>query len=219
MLPADFIPLAEQTDQIARIGTWVLDTACAAAAGWPQPWRVSLNVSPKQFRQPGFAAGVAAVLGRHGLPPGRLVLEIAESVFIHDPAMAVEVLTALRTLGVRLALDDFGTGYSSLSDLQRFRFDTIKVDRSFVRRLGQHADALTIVRAITHLGHNLGLKVTVDGVETQAQLAVLRELGCDQMQGDLFARPAPMTNLSETGPSDRRRLRALFSDEAARACA
>ena len=219
VLPADFIPLAEQTDQIARIGTWVLDTACAAAAGWPQPWRVSLNVSPKQFRQPGFAAGVAAVLGRHGLPPGRLVLEITESVFIHDPAMAVEVLTALRTLGVRLALDDFGTGYSSLSYLQRFQFDKIKVDRSFVRGLGQHADALTIVRAITHLGHNLGLKVTVDGVETQEQLAVLRELGCDQMQGDLFARPAPMTNLSETGPSERARLRVLFSDEAARACA
>ena len=219
--PAEFIPLAEQTDQIGRIGAWVLDTACATAAAWPQPWRVSVNVSPMQFRQPGFAAGVAAVLGRHGLPPGRLVLEITEGVFIQDAAMAVEVLTALRTLGVRLALDDFGTGYSSLSYLQRFKFDKIKVDQSFVRRLGQHADTLTIVRAITHLGHNLGLQVTVEGVETQEQLAMLRELGCDQMQGYLFARPAPMTELSQTGSSDRERarLRALFGETSARACA
>ena len=217
--PADFIPLAEQTDQIGRIGAWVLDTACAAAAAWPHPWRVSVNVSPKQFRQPGFAAGVAAVLGRHGLPPGRLVLEITEGVFIQDATMAVEVLTALRTLGVRLALDDFGTGYSSLSYLQRFKFDKIKVDQSFVRRLGRHADTLTIVRAITHLGHNLGLQVTVEGVETQEQLAMLRELGCDQMQGYLFARPAPMTELSQAGPADRERLRALFGETSARACA
>ncbi|MBB2961988.1 EAL domain-containing protein [Methylobacterium sp. R2-1] len=217
VLPAEFIPLAEQTDQIGRIGAWVLDAACAAAAAWPHPWRVSVNVSPKQFRQPGFAAGVAAVLGRHGLPPGRLVLEITEGVFIQDAAMAVEVLTALRTLGVRLALDDFGTGYSSLSYLQRFKFDKIKVDQSFVRRLGQHADSLTIVRAITHLGHNLGLQVTVEGVETQEQLAVLRELGCDQMQGYLFARPTPMTGpmiTPMTGSSDleRARLRALFAE-------
>ncbi|QDI82652.1 EAL domain-containing protein [Methylorubrum populi] len=219
--PADFIPLAEQTDQIGRIGAWVLDTACAAAAAWPHPWRVSVNVSPKQFRQPGFAAGVAAVLGRHGLPPGRLVLEITEGVFIQDATMAVEVLTALRTLGVRLALDDFGTGYSSLSYLQRFKFDKIKVDQSFVRRLGRHADTLTIVRAITHLGHNLGLQVTVEGVETQEQLAMLRELGCDQMQGYLFARPAPMTELSQAGSADRERarLRALFGETSARACA
>ena len=222
--PVEFIPLAEQTDQIGRIGAWVLDTACATAVAWAHPWRVSVNVSPKQFRQPGFAAGVAAVLGRHGLPPGRLVLEITEGVFIQDAAMAVEVLTALRTLGVRLALDDFGTGYSSLSYLQRFKFDKIKVDQSFVRRLGQHADSLTIVRAITHLGHNLGLQVTVEGVETQEQLAVLRELGCDQMQGYLFARPTPMTGPMTTpiaGSPDleRARLRSLFDGPQAKAYA
>ncbi|GJE64744.1 putative signaling protein [Methylorubrum aminovorans] len=227
--PVEFIPLAEQTDQIGRIGAWVLDTACATAVAWAHPWRVSVNVSPKQFRQPGFAAGVAAVLGRHGLPPGRLVLEITEGVFIQDAAMAVEVLTALRTLGVRLALDDFGTGYSSLSYLQRFKFDKIKVDQSFVRRLGQHADSLTIVRAITHLGHNLGLQVTVEGVETQEQLAVLRELGCDQMQGYLFARPMPMTApmtapIAGAPDLERARLRSLFAEPAfteppAKACA
>ncbi|MFF8801153.1 MULTISPECIES: EAL domain-containing protein [unclassified Methylobacterium] len=215
--PAEFIPLAEQTDQIGRIGAWVLDTACAAAAGWSRPLRVSVNVSPKQFRQPGFAAGVAATLARHGLEPERLVLEITESVFIQDAALAVEVLTALRILGVRLALDDFGTGYASLSYLQQFKFDKLKVDQSFVRRLGQHADSLTIVRAIATLGHNLGLQVTVEGVETPEQLAVLRELGCDQMQGYLFARPAPVTGTSDR---ERARLRALFHDEPpARACA
>ncbi|PXW63014.1 EAL domain-containing protein [Methylobacterium sp. B4] len=217
VMPADFIPLAEQTDQIGRIGAWVLDTACAAAAGWARPLRVSVNVSPKQFRQPGFAAGVAATLARHGLEPGRLVLEITESVFIQDAALAVEVLTALRILGVRLALDDFGTGYASLSYLQQFKFDKLKVDQSFVRRLGQHADSLTIVRAIATLGHNLGLQVTVEGVETPEQLAVLRELGCDQMQGYLFARPAPVTGASD---GERARLRALFHDEPpTRACA
>ncbi|MGX5777332.1 bifunctional diguanylate cyclase/phosphodiesterase [Methylorubrum zatmanii] len=214
--PAEFIPLAEQSEQILRIGAWVLDTACAAAATWPQPWRVAVNVSPKQFRQPGFAVSVAAALTRHGLPPRRLVLEITEGVFIQDAAMAVEVLTALRSLGVRLALDDFGTGYSSLSYLQRFKFDKIKIDQSFVRRLGQHADTLTILRAITHLGHNLGLQVTVEGVETPEQLAILRELGCDQMQGYLFARPGPMAALSELEPE---RLRALFDPESLQACA
>ena len=217
VLPGEFIPLAEQTDQIGRIGAWVLDTACAAAAGWPRPLRVSVNVSPKQFRQPGFAAEVAATLARNGLEPGRLVLEITESVFIQDATLAVEVLTALRLLGVRLALDDFGTGYASLSYLQQFKFDKLKVDQSFVRRLGQNADSLTIVRAIANLGHNLGLQVTVEGVETPEQLAVLRELGCDQMQGYLFARPAPMTAASE---GERARLRALFgAGLPARACA
>ena len=213
--PAAFIPLAEQTDQIARIGAWVLDTACAAAAGWPQPWRVSVNVSPMQFRQSDLPALVAAALARHGLEPGRLVLEITEGVFIQDAATAVSVLTALRALGVRLALDDFGTGYSSLSYLQRFKFDKIKVDQSFVRRLGEDADSLTIVRAITHLGHNLGLQITVEGVETAEQLAMLRDLGCDQMQGYLFARPTPAT----ASEFDRARLRGLFAEAPVKICA
>ncbi|MFG5120312.1 EAL domain-containing protein [Methylorubrum sp. POS3] len=206
--PAAFIPLAEQTDQIARIGEWVLDTACAAAAAWPLPWRVSVNVSPKQFRQSDLPALVAAALARHGLTPSRLVLEITEGVFIQDADTAVAVLTDLRGLGVRLALDDFGTGYSSLSYLQRFKFHKIKIDQSFVHRLGQDADSLTIVRAITHLGHNLGLQVTVEGIETAEQLGMLRDLGCDQMQGYLFARPAATT----ASEFDRARLRSLFAE-------
>ncbi|SFM72487.1 bifunctional diguanylate cyclase/phosphodiesterase [Methylobacterium pseudosasicola] len=206
--PAEFIPVAEQADLIGRIGEWVIDTACAAAAAWPQPWRVSVNVSPTQFRQSDVPTVVAAALARHGLAPARLVIEITESVFIQDAAKAVRVLTDLRGLGVRLALDDFGTGYSSLSYLQQFRFDKIKVDQSFVRRLGQHADTLAIVRAIVNLGHNLGLQVTVEGVETAEQLAILRELHCEQMQGYLFARPAPTLPASEL---ELARLRALFA--------
>ncbi|QGY03564.1 EAL domain-containing protein [Methylobacterium mesophilicum SR1.6/6] len=214
--PAEFIPVAEQADLIGRIGEWVIDTACAAAAAWPQPWRVSVNVSPTQFRQSDVPALVAAALARHGLAPARLVVEITESVFIQDASAAVAVLTRLRELGVRLALDDFGTGYSSLSYLQQFRFDKIKVDQSFVRRLGQHADTLAIVRAIVNLGHNLGLQVTVEGVETAEQLVILRELHCEQMQGYLFARPAATLGVSEL---ELARLRALFAEPLLRALA
>ncbi|MCJ2087144.1 EAL domain-containing protein [Methylobacterium sp. E-005] len=208
--PAEFIPVAEQTDLIGRIGAWVIDTACAAAAAWPQPWRVSVNVSPTQFRQTDIPTLVATALERHDLDPARLVVEITESVFIQDASTAVAVLTRLRGLGVRLALDDFGTGYSSLSYLQQFRFDKIKVDQSFVRRLGQDADTLAIVRAIVNLGHNLGLQITVEGVETAEQLAILRELHCEQMQGYLFARPAAVLGVSEL---ELARLRALFVEQ------
>ena len=167
-----------------------------------------MNVSPKQFRRSDVAEIVAAALHQHSLTPARLVVEITESVFIQDATKAVEVLTQLRALGVRLALDDFGTGYSSLSYLQQFRFDKIKIDQSFVRKIGQNADTLTIVRAITNLGHNLGLQVTVEGVETAEQLAILRELQCDQMQGYLFARPNPSLVASEL---EQARMRALFN--------
>ncbi|MFD0937871.1 bifunctional diguanylate cyclase/phosphodiesterase [Methylobacterium trifolii] len=212
--PAEFIPLAEQTGLIARIGQWVIETACETAAAWPQPWRVSVNVSPSQFRQADTTAVVASALARNGLASDRLVVEITESVFIQDADRAVQVLNALRALGIRLALDDFGTGYSSLSYLQRFRFDKIKIDQSFVRDLESHSDTLTIVRAIVNLGHNLGLHVTVEGVETAGQLSRLRDLGCDQMQGYLFGRPAPAAKTSEF---DQARLRSLFAEPALRA--
>jgi len=195
--PAEFIPLAEQSGQIARIGQWVIETACATAVSWPKAWRVSVNVSPSQFRQSDVAAMVAAALARNGLTPNRLVVEITEGVFIENGAEAVAVLTNLREQGIRLALDDFGTGYSSLSYLQRFRFDKIKIDQSFVRTLGQNSDTLTIVRAIVNLGHNLGLQVTVEGVETIEQLRILQGLGCDQMQGYLFSRPMPLTVIAD----------------------
>ncbi|MCJ2121103.1 EAL domain-containing protein [Methylobacterium sp. J-077] len=216
VLPAEFIPLAEQTGLINRIGAWVIDAACAAAAGWPEPWRVAVNVSPSQFRLSDVPVVVAAALSRYGLDSGRLVIEITESVFIQDADAAVAVLTRLHNLGVRLALDDFGTGYSSLSYLQLFRFDKIKVDRSFVRKLGRNTDTLTIVRAIVNLAHNLDLQVTVEGVETGDQLAILRGLGCDQMQGYLFGRPEADLKISD---AERLGIRALFAAPPIRAVA
>ncbi|RYY13849.1 MAG: EAL domain-containing protein, partial [Alphaproteobacteria bacterium] len=214
--PAEFIPLAERSDLIVRIGAWVIETACAAAVNWPRPWRVSINVSPSQLRQSDVPGTIAAALGRHGLDPARLMVEITESVLIQDAEAAIAVLTYLRGLGVRLALDDFGTGYSSLSYLHGFKFDKLKIDQSFVRRLGEHTDTLTIVRAIVNLGHNLGMQVTVEGVETAEQLAILRGLDCDQMQGYLFGRPAPGLAVSDT---DRARVRALFAPPLIRAVA
>jgi len=214
--PAEFIPLAEQTNLIASIGQWVIETACAEAASWPKPWRVSVNVSPSQFRQSDVPAIAAAALARNALAPNRLVVEITESVFIQDATNAVDVLSRLREQGIRLALDDFGCGYSSLSYLQRFKFDKLKIDQSFVRRLGQNTDALTIIGAIVNLGHNLGLQVTVEGVETAAQLAILRELGCDQVQGYLFAKPVPIILASDL---EQARLRAMFHDPVKRAYA
>jgi len=212
--PAEFILLAEQTNLIAAIGQWVIDTACAAAAGWPKPWRVSVNVSPSQFRQSDVPAIAAAALARNGLDANRLVIEITESVFIQDAANAVDVLSRLRAQGIRLALDDFGSGYSSLSYLQQFKFDKIKIDQSFVRRLGQDADAFTIIGAIANLGHNLGLHVTVEGVETAEQLAILKGIGFDQMQGYLFGRPAPTLAVTDF---EQARLRAMFQEPATRA--
>ena len=211
--PADFIPLAEETGLISAIGAWVIDTACATAARWPQPWRVSVNVSPSQFRHGDVCGTIAAALARHGLQPSRLVVEITEGVLMADTAKALETLNHLRDMGIRLALDDFGTGFSSLAYLQLFRFDKFKIDKSFVKKLGQSQDALTITRSIVNLGHNLGLQVTAEGVETPQQLAVLRTLGCDQIQGYIVARPAPEGSFSDL---DRLRARSLFQPEVVR---
>lgn len=193
--PAQFIPIAEQADLMGRIGKWVIDTACHAAATWPKPWRVSVNVSPSQFQRSDVPAIVASALGRSSLLPGRLIIEITEGIFINDAASAVTILAQLRGMGVRLALDDFGTGFSSLSYLQMFKCDKIKIDQSFVSSLSENLDSLTIVRAIINLVHNLGMSATAEGVETRQQRIILQELGCDQMQGYLFGRPAPFEEI------------------------
>ncbi|MFC0408904.1 bifunctional diguanylate cyclase/phosphodiesterase [Roseomonas elaeocarpi] len=206
--PAEFIPLAEETGLIDAIGRWVIETACRDAAGWEQPWRVSVNVSPSQFHHSDICGIVATALRVNQLDPARVVVEVTEGVLIDDATKAVATLNRLRDLGIRIALDDFGTGYSSLSYLQLFRFDKFKIDKSFVRRLGQSEDALTLTRTIVNLGHNLGLHVTAEGVETQAQLEILQALGCDQIQGYLVARPAPMGSFMEL---DRARTVAQFS--------
>jgi EAL domain-containing protein (putative c-di-GMP-specific phosphodiesterase class I) len=191
MSAGQFIPLAEETGLITRIDEWVIDHACADAAAWPVPLQVAVNVSSSQFRQAGLPGTVAAALAASGLDPARLELEITETVLIEDPDRAMKMLAQLRVLGVRLVLDDFGTGYSSLNYLRLFRFDKIKIDRSFVPDLGQSDEAGTIVSAIINLGHTLGLSVTVEGVETRRQLAEVLARSADQAQGYLFARPGP----------------------------
>ena len=208
--PMDFIPLAEETGLIDGIGRWVIDTACREAAQWRHPWRVSVNVSPRQFRQTDICATLGRALDSNALHPARVVVEVTESILIEDTPKAVAILHRLKGMGVRVALDDFGTGYSSLSYLQFFKFDTFKIDKSFVKKLAEGGDALTIIGAIINLGQNLGLQVTVEGVETRAQLDTLRSLGCDQIQGYLIARPAPIDAYTDL---DILRTMALFGRE------
>lgn len=188
--PATFIPIAEHAGLILPLGTWVLKKACAAAAQCPDLDSVAVNLSPVQFMDPNMVDQVMAVLRETGFPPERLVLEITESVFLRDVGAAAGKLKKLRDLGIRIALDDFGTGYSSLSYLRQYKFDKIKIDKSFVDEIGERSDGLAIISAIIALAHNLGLEVTAEGVERQFQVDALRTLGCDTMQGFYFGRPA-----------------------------
>nr|WP_318284507.1 MULTISPECIES: EAL domain-containing protein [unclassified Methylobacterium] len=191
--PAEFVPLAEETGLIVPIGAWVLRQACAEASLWADPVRVAVNLSPVQFRDPGLVATVREALALSGLAPQRLELEVTESVLLAASEANVATLHALRDLGVRIAMDDFGTGYCSLSYLQKFPFDKIKIDRSFVSRLGEDPHSTAIVRAVIGLGASLGIVTVAEGVETEAQFAHLREEGCGEVQGYLFGRPSPAT--------------------------
>jgi len=190
--PAEFIPVAEHSGLISELGEWVLNTACAEAATWPDHIRLAVNVSPVQFRSGTLALKVAAALAVSGLPAHRLEIEITEAVLIRDDDAALAVLHQLRDIGVQIALDDFGTGYSSLSYLQRFPFDKIKIDRSFVNDITEGGGSSSIVRAVVNIAIERNMLTTAEGVETQQQFDLLRALGCNQMQGFLFsaARPA-----------------------------
>ena len=189
--PLDFIPLAEETGLILPLGLWVLQQACRDAAAWPAQVRVSVNLSPVQFRSRTLVVDVMEALAAAGLPPQRLVLEITEAVLMHDVDQALQVMLALRQLGVRTALDDFGTGYSSLSYLRRFPFDKIKIDRSFVVDLAQGDSAACIIQAISTLAAGLGMSTIAEGVETLAQLQAVQAAGCSEVQGYLFSPPRP----------------------------
>ncbi len=189
--PLDFIPLAEETGLIGEIGAWVLREATRAAANWPDGLRVAVNISPVQIRTRMLPLDVLAALGRSGLEPDRLELEITEGILLVDTEATLETLAHLRDFGVRIAMDDFGTGYSSLGYLRRFAFDKVKIDQSFVRDLGETSDAVAIVRAVTGLCSSLGITTTAEGVETEVQRDRLRQEGCDQFQGWLFGRPMP----------------------------
>jgi diguanylate cyclase (GGDEF)-like protein len=189
--PAEFIPLAEETGLIEEIGQWVLRTACTEAAAWPAHVRLAVNVSPVQFKSETLALKVASALAESGLDPRRLELEITEAVLIADDDAALVTLGQLRALGVHIALDDFGTGYSSLQYLQRFPFDKIKIDRSFVKEVTRNSGSASIIRAVVSIAADRNMITTAEGVETDQQRDTVQMLGCTQMQGYLFSKPVP----------------------------
>ncbi len=199
--PDRFIPVAEESGLIIPIGAWVLEEACSQLRNWrshgdsDDSGMMEVNLSARQIDHPGIVTTVEDILKGTGLPPENLTLEITESALMRDAIAALGVLRALKSIGVSLAIDDFGTGYSSLSYLQRFPLDILKVDKSFVDELGNEQGS-EIVAAVINLAHALGLRVVAEGVETEAQLDVLRHLGCDYAQGYLFSRPVPATELA-----------------------
>ncbi len=195
--PLDFIPIAEQNGLIVELGHGVLREACAEAASWPDPLRISVNLSPRQLSDPGLVDSVSAVLKVTGLAADRLSLEITESAFTDDPARALEVLGRLKEIGVRLELDDFGTGYSSLTYVRMFPIDALKIDRSFVQGVCQSPEDAAIVEAVISMGRALGVNVVAEGVESEDQSAALQNLGCRLAQGYLFSRPVPAAALAE----------------------
>jgi diguanylate cyclase (GGDEF)-like protein/PAS domain S-box-containing protein len=192
--PADFIPVAEESGLIHEFGAHAIHLACREAVSWTQGESISVNLSPVQFNNPGLVEMVASALAASGLPPSRLELEITESVLLDNSNGNIQVLRALKQLGVRVSLDDFGTGYSSLSYLRSFPFDRIKIDRSFVKDLGQSRESLAIIRAILGLSKSLMIKTTAEGVETHEQFLRLQAEGCTHFQGFLFGRPQPSEN-------------------------
>ena len=189
--PGEFIPVAEDTGLINPLGGLMLRRACTDAALWPDDVRVAVNLSPLQFRTGNLLASVMDALKQSGLPARRLELEITETLVLEKSSQVLATLHALRALGVRISMDDFGTGYSSLSYLRNFPFDKIKIDQSFVRDLGSNRDAQAIVRSIISLGMGLGVTITAEGVETEAELSCLRAEGCHEGQGFLFSRARP----------------------------
>lgn len=197
--PGEFLPVAEESGLVGAIDAWVLERACRQMQAWSERGLalsfISVNVSCRLFSRGELDTRVARVLKETGLEPGRLELEITESAVMEDPDTALELLQRLCALGVRLAIDDFGTGYSSLQRLKRLPVQKLKIDQSFVRNLPQDQDDMAIARAVTALGHSLGLQVLAEGIERQDQIETLLGLGCDQGQGYLFNRPRPAAEL------------------------
>lgn len=189
--PGAFIGVCEEIGLIHQLGAWVLRRACEDALTLPDEIAMAVNVSPVQFREPGFPEIVRKVLNETGLRPERLELEITESVMIADTGAALETLEELKSLGVCISLDDFGTGFSSLSSVRRFPFDKLKIDQSFIRDLGCVHDSLPIVQAVAEMCARMGITVLAEGVESAEQYAILKGLTCDGMQGYLFGRPMP----------------------------
>ena len=194
--PTEFIAIAEEIGLIGQIGAWVLKRACLEAAKWPDDIHIAVNVSPAQFRPRAIVLDVIAALGASGLPAHRLEVEITEAVLLQDTESNIGILDELRGLGVRISMDDFGTGYSSLAYLQKFPFDKIKIDRSFVNELDR-PESIAIIRAVTGLGSSLGMKTTAEGVETETQLQTLKKEGCTEVQGYLFSKAVPAAEAAQ----------------------
>ena len=187
--PNVFIPVAEEAGLMVQIGEWVIEEACRAAASWPEPITVALNISPKQILQPALPNVVSEALARFKVPGNRLELEVTEGVFLGDNGQTVDVLGRLRALGVGIALDDFGTGYSSIGYLNKAIFHKLKIDGSFVREAGSRPENVAIIKSIVQLAKSFRMSVTAEGVETAEDFERMRELGCDTIQGYLFGKP------------------------------
>lgn len=196
--PMEFIPQLEDSGDILDVGYWIIDSACAQLAHWtphqnlPRNFSLAVNVSPTQLLAPDFADNVVRILERHGVAPARIELELTETAILSDPEHAEDVFNQLRDAGVRIAIDDFGTGYSSMGYLRRFRPDTLKIDRSFCAGCDQDETALGIIESIIQLARTLGMTVVAEGIETEPQADCLSTAGCDQLQGYLLSKPAPV---------------------------
>ena len=208
-MPDEFIPLAEETGIILTINRRLIPEACRQLRSWQQlfpsdpPLFMSVNISPKQFAQDDLASEIGRLLQESGMDPRCVALEITETIAMADPARSAAMLAELKTLGVGLDIDDFGTGYSSLSRLQSFRVNTLKIDRVFVSRMDSDHETHEIVRIIVMLAHNLGLSVIAEGVETEAQLNLLKHAGCELAQGYLFSKPADPQTIGKLLASNR----------------
>jgi EAL domain-containing protein (putative c-di-GMP-specific phosphodiesterase class I) len=193
VLPGEFIPILEETGLIVPVGLWVLETACEQIRRWARAGieveSVGINLSAGQFQQPNFDAHIRRVIECSGISPGKIELEITESMLMHDPGQAIQTLTRLKQLGVSLSVDDFGTGYSGLSYLRQLPLDSLKIARNFISDITQHPEDATIALAIINLAHNLGLQVVAEGVETEAQARFLAAHRCNFLQGFFFSLP------------------------------
>ena len=195
--PDSFIPVAEESGLITRIGDWVIRKACEDAASWPGDLTLAINISPVQFRNENLMSVISHALEASGLRPERLELEITEAILLEHTETTLETLNRLRAFGIRIAMDDFGTGYSSLSYLQKFPFDKIKIDGSFVHALSDDPESTAVIRAVTGLASSFRMVTTAEGVETEEQLALVRSLGCTEMQGYLFSKARSAADLAE----------------------
>ena len=193
--PAEFIPVAEETGLINPLGEWVLRKACEEATNWPDDIQVAVNVSPLQFKSGNLVQLVISALAAAGLPAAGWSWRLPNRFSFAMPRRRSRILHQLRTLGVRIALDDFGTGYSSLNYLQRFPFDKIKIDRSFIKNLAENDGSLSIVQAVVSIAKSRNITTTAEGVETEQQLEMLRALGCSEIQGYLFSPPRPAAEI------------------------